>query len=145
MSDRPLHIVLVEDDEIGTLNVQQAFAKGNIDHPMWVAQDGQAALDLLRSGEVPEARRLVLLDLHMPQMGGIEFLEELRADPRLCLTPVVVLTSSDDDRDLVETYRLNVSGYLVKPVTFAALVELIHTLASYWSAVEQPAPIAAPA
>src|SRR5262245_53041267 len=128
MTDRALNIVLVDDDDVDVMNVERAFAKGHIPHPIWVAQDGIAALALLRSGEVPSTRRLVLLDLNMPRMNGIEFLRELRADPRLRMTPVVVLTTSNDDRDKVEAYNLNVAGYLLKPVTFSAFVELISTL-----------------
>jgi CheY-like chemotaxis protein len=138
MTDRALNIVLVDDDDVDVMNVQRAFAKGNISSPIWVAQDGISALSLLRSGEVPSTRRLVLLDLNMPRMNGIEFLRELRADKRLRMTPVVVLTTSNDDRDKVEAYNLNVAGYLLKPVTFQAFVELMATLNTYWSIVEIP-------
>jgi len=138
MNDRALNIVVVDDDDVDVMNVQRAFAKGNIPSPIWVAQDGISALSLLRSGEGPSDRRLVLLDLNMPRMNGIEFLRELRADRRLRMTPVIVLTTSNDDRDKVEAYDLNVAGYLLKPVTFAAFVELIASLCHYWSFVELP-------
>ena len=138
MTDRALNILVVDDDDVDIMNVQRAFAKGNIANPIWVAQDGISALSLLRSGEVPSSRRLVLLDLNMPRMNGIEFLRELRADRLLHMTPVVVLTTSNDDRDKVEAYDLNVSGYLLKPVTFAAFVDLVSTLCHYWSFVELP-------
>src|SRR5262245_26437246 len=138
MTDRSLNIVLVDDDDVDVMNVQRAFAKGHISSPIWVAEDGISALSLLRSAEVPAARRLVLLDLNMPRMNGIEFLRELRADRRLRMTPVVVLTTSDDDRDKVEAYNLNVAGYLLKPVTFVAFCELISTVNTYWSIVEIP-------
>ena len=138
-----LNIVLVDDDDVDVMNVQRAFRKGEIKNPIWVAQDGISALSLLRSGQVPATRRLVLLDLNMPRMNGIEFLRELRADPHLRMTPVVVLTTSNEDRDKVEAYDLNVAGYLIKPVTFSAFVELIATLNTYWSIVElPPAPMA---
>jgi CheY-like chemotaxis protein len=74
----------------------------------------------------------------MPRMNGIEFLRELRADPRLAMTPVVVLTTSNDERDKVEAFELNVAGYLLKPVTFPAFVELMETLNSYFEMVELP-------
>jgi CheY-like chemotaxis protein len=138
MSDRALNIVLVDDDDVDVMNVQRAFTKGQLPHPTWVAQDGIAALALLRSGEVPLARRLVLLDLNMPRMNGIEFLRELRADPELRMTPVVVLSTSNDERDKTAAYELNVAGYLLKPVTFSAFVELISTLHHWWSIVEFP-------
>ena len=138
MTDRALNIVLVDDDDVDVMNVERAFAKGKIDSHLHVASDGVAALELLRGGRVPFQRRLILLDLNMPRMNGIEFLRELRADPRLRVTPVVVLTTSNDERDKVEAYQLNVAGYLLKPVTFPAFVELMETLNSYWMTVELP-------
>jgi CheY-like chemotaxis protein len=87
---------------------------------------------------MPRERRLVLLDLNMPKMNGIEFLRELRADPELHGTPVVVLTTSDDERDRVEAYNLNVAGYILKPVTFMNFVEAMATLNKYWTLVEMP-------
>jgi len=138
MTDRTLNIVLVDDDDVDVMNVQRAFAKGNIPHPLYIAEDGISALTLLRSADVPYTRRLVLLDLNMPRMNGIEFLRELRADRRLHMTPVVVLTTSNDERDKVEAYNLNVAGYLLKPVTFSAFVELMSTLNQWWSIVEIP-------
>src|SRR5437763_13518330 len=119
MSDaRPLHILLVEDDQVDVMNVRRAFEKNKILNPLYVAMNGSEALAMLRDGRVPRDRRLVLLDLNMPGMNGIEFLRELRADPDLKLTPVVVLTTSNDERDKVHAYDFNVAGYLVKPVTF---------------------------
>ena len=93
---------------------------------------------MLRSDAVPRSNRLVLLDLNMPRMNGIEFLRELRADAELKATTVVVLTTSNDDRDKVEAYNLNVAGYLIKPVTFANFVDVMATLNKYWTLVELP-------
>jgi CheY-like chemotaxis protein len=93
---------------------------------------------MLRNNDIPEGRRLILLDLNMPKMNGIEFLRELRADPALNPTPVVVLTTSNDDRDRVEAYNLNVAGYILKPVTFGNFVEAMATLNKYWCLVEMP-------
>jgi CheY-like chemotaxis protein len=140
MSYRGLNIILVDDDDVDVMNVQRAFKKGQIQNPIFVASDGVAALELLRSDKVPADRRLVLLDLNMPRMNGIELLRELRADPRLRATPVVVLTTSNDERDKVEAYQLNVAGYLLKPVTFGAFVELMDALNTYWSTAELPPP-----
>jgi CheY-like chemotaxis protein len=95
-------------------------------------------LDKLRSGEVPQGRRIVLLDLNMPKMNGIEFLRELRNDPTLAPTPVVVLTTSNNDCDKIDAFNLNVAGYLVKPVTFGEFSELMVTLNKYWTLVEMP-------
>ncbi|MDB4951470.1 MAG: response regulator receiver protein [Gemmatimonadetes bacterium] len=137
-SEKLLNILLVEDDEVDVMNVQRAFRKNNICNPLWVAANGEEALAALRGSGIPRDRRLVLLDLNMPRMNGIEFLRELRADPELGLTPVVVLTTSDDDRDRVDAYHLNVAGYILKPVTFVSFVEAMATLNKYWSLVEMP-------
>jgi CheY-like chemotaxis protein len=93
---------------------------------------------MLRDGRVPRSRRIILLDLNMPRMTGIEFLRELRSDSALQSTPVVVLTTSNDERDKVEAYNLNVAGYLLKPVTFLNFVELMAALNKYWARVELP-------
>ena len=111
VTERLLNILLVEDDEVDVMNVRRAFKKNHITNPLFVAGNGVEALEQLRSGKIPRERRIVLLDLNMPQMNGIEFLRELRRDPELKLTPVVVLTTSNDERDEIEAYNLNVAGY----------------------------------
>jgi CheY-like chemotaxis protein len=136
--DRRLNILLVEDDELDVMNVRRAFKKNNIINPLYVAGNGLEALEMLRSGAVPGDRRLILLDLNMPKRGGIEFLKALRADPDLHRMTVVVLTTSDEERDRVEAYNLNVAGYILKPVTLQAFVELMATLNKYWSVNELP-------
>ena len=133
-----LNILLVDDDEVDVLNVRRAFKKANICNPLWVAGNGLEALELLRSGNIPAHNRLVLLDLNMPRMNGIEFLRALRADPDLALTTVVVLTTSSEERDKVDAYHLNVAGYLVKPVTILDFVSVMATLNKYWSLMEMP-------
>jgi CheY-like chemotaxis protein len=136
--DKLLNILLVEDDQVDVMNVRRAFERNRISNPLFVANDGLDALEMLRQGRVPAGRRIVLLDLNMPRMNGIEFLRELRRDPALHLTPVVVLTTSNDERDKVEAYNLNVAGYLLKPVTFLNFVELMAALNKYWALVELP-------
>ncbi len=83
MSDNVLNILLVEDDEVDVMNIRRAFKKGNIANPLYVAGNGLEALEMLRREQIPSSRRLVLLDLNMPRMNGIEFLRALRADPEL--------------------------------------------------------------
>ena len=138
MNDRALNILLVEDDQVDVMNVKRAFERNRIANPLFVAGDGIEALEMLRGGSVPQSRRLVLLDLNMPRMNGIEFLQELRRDPELQHTAVVVLTTSNDDRDKIKAYNLNVAGYLVKPVTFGNFVDLMAALNKYWTLVELP-------
>jgi CheY-like chemotaxis protein len=135
--NRELHILLVDDDEVDVMTVKRAFERHRITNPVHVAGNGLEALASLRGGAVGP-RRLVLLDLNMPRMNGIEFLRALRADPALQSTSVVVLTTSNEERDKVEAYRLNVAGYLVKPVTFASFCDLMVTLNKYWTLVEMP-------
>ncbi len=142
MEGQMINILLVEDDEVDVMNVKRAFKKNNITNPLYMASNGLEALELLRgtekSPEIPRERRLILLDLNMPKMNGIEFLRELRADPELKATPVIVLTTSNEDRDKVEAYNLNVAGYILKPVTLSKFVEAVATLNKYWSISEMP-------
>ena len=137
LSEKPLEILLVEDDAVDVMNVRRAFTKNKLTNTIHEAKNGLEALELLRKGTLP-ARHLVLLDLNMPKMNGIEFLRELRADPDLKATSVVVLTTSNEDRDRIEAYKLNVAGYLLKPVTFPSFVDLMAALNKYWTLVELP-------
>jgi CheY-like chemotaxis protein len=136
--DRVTNILLVDDDAVDVMNVRRAFEKGQIQSPLFHAEDGLIALEMLRDATVPRERRLVLLDLNMPRMNGIEFLHALRGDPELSTTPVVVLTTSDARRDRREVYDLHVAGYLVKPIHFAEFVDSMITLNRYWSLIEMP-------
>jgi CheY-like chemotaxis protein len=138
VSTKVLNILLVEDDKIDVMNVRRAFEKVNITNPLFVASNGLEALELLRGGTIPSSNRLVLLDINMPKMNGIEFLRELRADAELHSTCVVVLTTSNEERDRVDAYKLNVAGYLLKPVTFGSFVEVMATLNKYWTLMELP-------
>ena len=138
MAERALNILLVEDDEVDVMNVQRAFQRNQLTNALYVAGNGLEALELLRGKTIPKERRLILLDLNMPKMNGIEFLEALRADPDLANTPVVVLTTSNDDQDKIDAYNFNVAGYLLKPVTFSSFCERMATLDKYWSLVEMP-------
>ncbi len=143
MEDRIINILLVEDDEVDVMNVKRAFKKYKITNPLYIAGNGLEALDMLRSqGEkppqVPESRRLILLDLNMPKMNGLEFLHALREDETLKRTPVIVLTTSDEDKDRIEAYNFNVAGYVLKPVTFTNFAEVMVALNKYWTLCEMP-------
>ena len=136
------NLLLVDDDEIDVMTVQRAFKKNNITNQLYVATNGIEALAMLRGNGnpaiVPAQRRLILLDLNMPKMGGIEFLHELRKDSAIKAIPVIVLTTSNEDKDKVEAYNMNVAGYIVKPVTFSKFVEAVATLNKYWTLSEMP-------
>lgn len=143
MTERELNILLVEDDEVDVMNVRRALRRNQIQSPLFVAKNGLEGLAKLKSAsghppEVPVDRRMVLLDLNMPRMGGLEFLEAVREDPELKSTPVVVLTTSDDEYDRLQAYRLNVAGYILKPVKFANFADTMAALAQYWSVCEMP-------
>lgn len=117
--------------------------KYNITNPLYIAGNGIEALTMLHSlngqpPQVPENRRLILLDLNMPKMNGLEFLHEIRQDEELKRTPVIVLTTSDEDKDRIEAYNLNVAGYILKPVTFANFAEVMVALNKYWALCEMP-------
>jgi CheY-like chemotaxis protein len=136
-----LNILLIEDDEVDVMIVQRAFKKGNIKNPLYIAGNGIEALAMLRASSVqssyiPTERRIILLDLNMPQMNGIEFLKELRADPTIRHIPVVVLTTSNEDQDRIKAYDFNVAGYLLKPIAFGSFVELMVDINEYWTLCE---------
>lgn len=143
MQAKMINILLVEDDEVDVMNVRRAFQKHKITNPLYIAGNGIEALYMLRSQNqkpplVPANRRLILLDLNMPKMNGLEFLYELRKDEDLKRTPVIVLTTSDEDRDRIEAYNLNVAGYILKPVTFNNFAEVMVALNKYWALCEMP-------
>ena len=143
MEEKIINILLVEDDEVDVMNVKRAFKKYKITNPLYIAGNGLEALAMLQPQDgqpavVPENRRLILLDLNMPKMNGLEFLHKIRQDEKLKSTPVIVLTTSDEDKDRIEAYNLNVAGYILKPVTFAKFAEVMVALNKYWSLCEMP-------
>ena len=142
MSDKIVNILLVEDDEVDVMNVQRAFKKNNILNPLSVAHNGVEALDKLRgtNGEpkINPLPRIILLDINMPKMNGLELLKELRADPVLHNISVFVMTTSNDDKDRFEAYNYNVAGYVIKPITFENFVAAVSILNNFWQLCEQP-------
>lgn len=139
--DRRVNILLVEDDDLTVANVKRAFELNGNSVPLYTASNGSQALEMLRGSggsRLPAERRLVLVDLKMPEMGGLELLREIRNDPALHRTAVVVMTSSHDDRDKVEAYNLNVAGYIIKPITMVSFIEMLSALKRYWRLNELP-------
>lgn len=137
MEEKLTSFLLIDDDEVDVMSVERAFKKNNISNPLYTATNGLEALALLRGNEMskllPGQRILILLDLNMPKMGGIEFLRELRADPELKALPAIVLTTSNEDKDRVEAYNLKVAGYIIKPVTSNKFMEVMVKLNEYWA------------
>ena len=141
MSDKMINILLVEDDEEDVMNVKRAFQKNNLTNPMYHAGNGIEALSMLRGGEGHEAipiPRIILLDLNMPRMGGIEFLHALRNDDVLKNISVFVMTTSNEDKDKVDAYNLNVAGYILKPLSMENFVSAVSILKNYWTLCEYP-------
>jgi two-component system, response regulator len=136
-------IMVVEDNQDDLDLTLRAFAKNNILNEIVIARDGVEALDyLFATGEhagrdlriMPE---VILLDLKMPRMGGIEVLRHIRSDASTKLLPVVVLTSSDEERDMIESYEHGVNSYIRKPVDFSQFVEAVRQLSLYWMVLNQ--------
>ncbi len=134
-------IFLVEDDEVDIMNVKRAFKKNEIDNPLEIANNGLEALNMLRGeGGYPKMQRpgIIILDINMPKMNGLEFLKELRADQEFKNMPVFVMTTSMEDQDIIQAYDFNVAGYILKPLSFDKFKEAVAKLSSYWKLIEKP-------
>ncbi len=142
MDYKAVNILLVEDDMVDVMNVKRAFKKNNINNPLHVAEDGVVALEMLRGEndrtKITPAPKIMLLDLNMPRMGGIELLKEIRNDKALKNISVFVMTTSNEDNDKVEAFRLNVAGYILKPLSMESFVNAVSTLHNYWMLCEYP-------
>jgi CheY-like chemotaxis protein len=138
-----VEILLVEDNPDDVELTLHAFRKHRVTNAIHVARDGAEALDFVfctgahNGRDARNGPRVVLLDLKLPKVDGLEVLRRMKADPRTRTIPVVVLTSSRDDRDIVESYHLGVNSYIVKPVNFAQFTECARTLGMYWLLVNQ--------
>jgi CheY-like chemotaxis protein len=142
MSGHPVHVLLVEDNEIDVELTRRAFKKRRIQNSLTVVSNGLEALQMLRgSNGYPQFPRpyLILLDVHLPGMNGTEFLHHLRQDPELQHSVVFVLTSSHDDQDRFAAYQLPVAGYMLKQRIGEEFFALPELLANYWRLVELPA------
>ncbi|MGH2875805.1 MAG: response regulator [Gaiellaceae bacterium] len=140
MNAPPIEILLVEDNPNDLELAMHAFRKHNLANRVEVARDGQEALDYLlgSDGRQPAPQpKLILLDLKLPRVDGLEVLRRVRAEPSLRFAPVVVLTTSREDRDLVESYSLGVNSYIVKPIDFDKFVETVQALGFYWLLINE--------
>ena len=131
-------ILLVEDDKVDVMTIRRALNDLKVLNRLEVASNGEEALAYLRDPE-SEMPCIILLDLNMPRMNGIEFLREREADEALKAVPVVVLTSSREEQDMVQSYRLGVAGYMIKPVDYKQFVETIRVIDLYWTISQFPA------
>jgi CheY-like chemotaxis protein len=130
-------VLLVEDDRVDAMTVKRAMKDLNVANPLVHTLNGEEALEHLVN-DYNEKPCVILLDLNMPKMNGVEFLKVIKADEKLKTTPVVVLTTSRDTRDKFETFELNIAGYIVKPADYKKFVEAIRTVNLYWTTSELP-------
>lgn len=144
MNDRPVEILLVEDNPNDVKLALHALKKNNIANRIEVVRDGAEALEFIFATgayvdrQNAENPRVILLDLKLPKVDGLEVLRQIKADPRTRAIPVVVLTSSREERDIVESYHLGVNSYIVKPVDFEQFTESVRQLGMYWLLLNQP-------
>ncbi len=141
---RDIPILLVEDDDVDVETIVRAFEENKITNPLYVTGDGEEALDFLRhegyyrDPEESPQPGIILLDINMPIMNGIEFLQVVKNDDNLKSIPVIVLTTSKEENDRVESFRLSVAGYIVKPVEFEDFVKAVQAIDVYWTLSELP-------
>lgn len=137
-------ILLVEDNPQDEMLTLRALRKANLVNRIDVVRDGQQALDyLFRQGEfanreAPEQPTVILLDISLPRLSGLEVLKQLRSDIRTALIPVVILTSSDEERDRIKSYEIGANSFVRKPVDFAEFAETVARLGVYWLATNEP-------
>jgi DNA-binding NarL/FixJ family response regulator len=129
--------LLVEDDNIDAMTVERVLKDLKVINPLIRTCNGEEALNYLRNAGNPKPC-LTLLDLNMPKMNGIEFLKAVKADEKLKKTPVVVLTTSDEQRDIVESFNLSVAGYMLKSADYKRFVDTIRAIDLYWTLSELP-------
>jgi len=138
-------ILLVEDDPNDAELTLEALAKHNLANVVDLVRDGEQALDYLYSrgnhaGQESKNLAVILLDLKLPKVDGLEVLATIKSDEKLKLIPVVVLTSSREERDMVESYRLGVNAYVVKPVIFSDFMNAVKELGVFWAIINEPPP-----
>ncbi|MBU4224827.1 MAG: response regulator [Chloroflexi bacterium] len=144
MTDKPVEILLVEDNPNDVELTLHALKKNNIANRIEVVRDGAEALEFIfatgayADRQNVEKPRVILLDLKLPKVDGLEVLRQIKADPRTRTIPVVALTSSREERDIVESYKLGVNSYIVKPVDFEQFTEAVRQLGLYWLLLNQP-------
>jgi CheY-like chemotaxis protein len=133
-SYKPVKILLVEDNPDDVLITQRALAKSRVANELHVVRDGQEALEFLfgAGGDAVSRPDLILLDLNLPRVNGIEVLEQIRQSEDLAVIPVIMLTASDREEDIVRSYRLGSNTYIQKPVEFAKFLHALDVLGQYW-------------
>jgi two-component system response regulator len=145
-SESIIELVLVEDNPQDLELVLRALKKANISNTIHVARDGAEALEFIfcegaHSGRaISDVPKVVLLDLKLPKVDGLEVIRRMKSDPRTSFIPIVVLTSSREQQDVVKSYKLGVNSYIVKPVNFESFATAVRDLGLYWLLMNQPPP-----
>ena len=143
MKAQPRPILVVEDDPVDREMIELAFKRADIENPVVTVSDGREALDYLEAGGRFSGRReqdmpaVIVLDLDMPLMGGHELLSLIKANPHFALIPIVVLTTSQFDQDLIQSYALGANSCITKPGDFEQLVEIARAVVGYWCRINR--------
>jgi CheY-like chemotaxis protein len=130
-------ILLVEDDKVDAMTIKRALQEINVTNVLKIVGNGEEALDFLRDDD-NEKPAIILLDLNMPKMNGIEFLTIIKKDEDLKRIPAIVLTTSRDEQDRIDSFNLGIAGYMIKPVDYLQFVEVMKTIHIYWTLSELP-------
>jgi CheY-like chemotaxis protein len=130
-------LLLVEDDKVDAMTVKRALREIKVTNKLNIATNGEEALKFLRDS-ANEKPAIILSDINMPKMNGIEFLKQLKSDDDLKHIPVIMLTTSKEDWDRIESFKLGVAGYMLKPVDYVQFVEVMKAINMYWTLSEMP-------
>ncbi|MBU2600101.1 response regulator [bacterium] len=142
MDNKVIDILLVDDGDDDVVITQRAFKKSKLLNNLYIARNGQEALDFIyhegkyKIEPVPTPG-LILLDINMPNMNGFQVLEKLKSDPKHCMIPIIMLTISDRDEDIVRSYKNGAVSYITKPIGFEAFVKIIEQFEIYWSLISK--------
>ncbi len=146
LHNKPITILMADDDEDDRLLTEEAFAESRLANDLHFVKDGEELMQyLLRQGEYTDPKRsprpgIVLLDLNMPKKDGREALEEIKSNPSLSRIPIIILTTSKAEEDIIRSYDLGANSFITKPVTFHRLVEVLKTVGNYWFHIVQLPP-----
>lgn len=129
-------IMLIEDDYVDALTIKRAFRDIKVENELIIAEDGEKALEMLK--DMQEYPQVIILDLNMPKLSGIEFLKIIKKDENFAIIPVVIMTTSKEDEDKLNCYKNGISGYIEKPIDYNEFLEILKIVYDYWMINEFP-------
>ena len=138
MRKKPMTLLMADDDEDDRIMIKDALKEANLNNPIEFVENGEELIGYLKqTGKYSDKKKsprpgLILLDLHMPVKDGFEVLKEIKSDPDLHQIPIIILTTSKDEEDVAITYNLGANSFIIKPVSFKKLVEIVETIGKYW-------------